>query len=73
MINILHEFNNDQLDGLAKLYFDLARVAFVFAIFPASSVPIDPITGLFKIILGLIWGLACTYFALVLLKAKEKT
>lgn len=71
-MNTLKELNNDQLDGLAKLAFDMARAAFILAILPTPSIPDNPGFGLFKILIGLFWGLACTYVALVLLKAKER-
>lgn len=69
---MFNELNADQLDGLAKLSFDLARAAFILAILPSPSIPDNPGTGLFKILLGLFWGLVCTYMALVLLRAKER-
>lgn len=72
MIQIFKELNDDQLDGLANLSFDLARAAFILAILPAPSIPVDPINGILRILLGLFWGLACTYVALVLLKAKVR-
>lgn len=72
MIQIFKDLNDDQLDGLANLSFDLARAAFILAIFPASGIPADPLMGIFKIVLSLFWGLVCTYIALVLLNAKKK-
>lgn len=72
MIQIFKELNDDQLDGLANLSFDLARAAFILAILPAPSIPDNPGIGLFKILLGLFWGLVCTYMALILLKAKGR-
>lgn len=73
MIQVFKELNDDQLDGLAKLSFDLARAAFILAILPALSVSDNPGVGILKIALGLFWGLVCTYTALVLLKAKERS
>lgn len=65
------ELNNDQLDGLAKLMFDLAKASFIIAFFP-SVLSEDPGIKLFKILLGLFWGLVCTYLALLLLQRKER-
>lgn len=72
MIQVFKELNDDQLDGLAKLSFDLARAAFILAILPAPGIPSDPLAGLLKIVLSLFWGLVCTYIALVLLRAKAR-
>lgn len=71
-MKIIQELNNDQLNGLANLCFDLARAAFILAILPAPEIPDNPVAGLLKILLGLLWGLVCTYVALVLLGMKGR-
>jgi hypothetical protein len=71
-MEIIGELNKDQLDGLAKLCFDLAKASLVIALLPATSIPSNPIFALVKMLIGLVWGLAFTYLALVILKAKEK-
>lgn len=70
---ILENFNRDQLNGLAKLCFDLAKGAFLIALFPAPNLQENYILASLKVILGLVVGLAFTYIALVLLKSKEQT
>lgn len=68
----MKHLNHDQLDGLAKLCFDLAKAGFVIALFPINGIGVDPIGNLLKIILGLIGGVAFTYLALLILETKEK-
>ncbi|HBQ51292.1 hypothetical protein A3B42_03195 [Candidatus Daviesbacteria bacterium RIFCSPLOWO2_01_FULL_38_10] len=69
---IIGNLDKEQLDGLAKLMFDLAKASFILAIFP-SALTEDLTIKLFKILLGLFWGLVCTYLALLLLKMKGKS
>ena len=71
MSYFIGELNDDQLDGLAKLTFDLARASFILAILPTSFIPENPVVGLFKTLLGLFWVLVCTYLALVILRKKK--
>lgn len=68
----MKQLNRDQLDGLAKFCFDLAKAGLLLALFPTTDLPTKPIVSSLKIISGLIAGIAFTYFALVLLKAKEE-
>lgn len=70
-MKVFQELNNDQLDGLAKLCFDLAKGSFALAILPSTSIPQDPVVGFVKVLMGLMWGFAFTYIALVLLKYKK--
>lgn len=37
-MKFFQELNDDQLDGLAKLCFDLAKLAFALAILPAQTI-----------------------------------
>ena len=62
--------NKEQLDGLAKLCFDLAKGGFALAVLaPATSSSLATfISGL----RGLLIGLALTYLALILLRLKEQ-
>lgn len=66
------KFNNDQLSGLADLCFDLAKGAFGFVLLPAFTLTDAPILSFMKIIIAIFSGLAFTYIALVLLKAKKE-
>lgn len=68
---MLKELNKDQLDGLAKLCFDLAKGAFLLVFAPYSEITKEPLVATLKMFIGLIGGLAFTYVALVLLKLKE--
>ncbi|OGM30053.1 hypothetical protein A2630_02350 [Candidatus Woesebacteria bacterium RIFCSPHIGHO2_01_FULL_44_10] len=67
----LGKLNKEQLDGLAKFNFDLARSAFIVAVLPAPAIPEDKLAPL-KMLVGLFWGLAFTYLALLVLKIKER-
>lgn len=71
MPNVFSELNNDQLNGLAQLCFDLAKGSFALIIFPADKRFENPIMEIIKTFVLLITGLAFTYIALVLLKLKE--
>lgn len=71
MEQVLEELNNDQLDGLARLCFDLGKVAFILALFPAPSIPNDPVIAPIKMLIGLFWGLVFVYLALVILRVKR--
>jgi len=63
-------FNKDQLNGLAKLCFDLAKGSFILSTTsPISSTPADALLSGAK---SLLLGLAFTYAALILLKLKEQ-
>lgn len=69
---MIKELNKDQLDGLAKLCFDLAKAAFILIITPFNEFTKDPLTAIIKMLISLIGGLAFTIVALVLLKVKER-
>lgn len=69
---MIKELNKDQLDGLAKLCFDLAKASFVLILLVVQKLSENPIDAIMKISIGLLAGLAFTYAALVLLKLKEK-
>lgn len=68
---IFKEFKKDQLDGLAKLCFDLAKGAFLIAFFPTPQSMSNPFIALLNIFIGLLIGLAFTYCALLLLERKN--
>lgn len=70
-MNLFKELNNDQLDGLAKLSFDLARGSLLLALFPAVELISNPLLTFLRILMSLSLGLVFTYIALILLKAKE--
>lgn len=70
-MKLFQQLNNDQLDGLARLCFDLAKAAFLLAIFPAVEVSSSIVISLLKMLIALLLGLVFTYIALVLLKRKE--
>ena len=64
----LGRLNNDQVDNLAKLCFDLAKGAFLIGLFPlASLTPINIVTVILYIVSGLLFGIAFTYVGLLLL------
>lgn len=67
----LQNLNNDQLDGLANLCFDLAKGAIGLAILPSFITYEGVIVILIKVFFGLFWGLVFTYLAMLLLKVKE--
>lgn len=69
---MIKKLNKDQLDGLAKLCFDLAKGAFALSILPVTNVTSDPLTEIGKILSGLFLGIALTYLGLIFLKRKEK-
>lgn len=69
---MLYELNKDQLDGLAKLCFDLAKGAFALSILPVATLTNNPFIEIGKILLGLFWGIALTCLGLIFLKRKEK-
>lgn len=71
-MKLVGELNQDQFDNLAKLCFDLARGAFIVALFPISNIPINVPLSILKVLIALLWGLAFTYMGLLLLKLKEK-
>jgi hypothetical protein len=71
MPSIFSELNDDQLDGLAKLCFDLAKGVFAFILLPVATYFQDPLLSLFKMFFALVAGLAFTYVALLILKLKE--
>lgn len=64
------ELNKDQLSGLANLCFDLAKGAIIFAFFPATQIGENFWLNIGRIIIALITGIAFTYYALLLLRAK---
>jgi hypothetical protein len=69
MILLLTQLNKDQLDGLAKLSFDIAKGAFALVLLSTTG-------GSFigRLVMGLTYfgvGLALTYLALVILEVKE--
>ena len=72
MEKYIGELNNDQLDGLAKLCFDLSKGSFLVALFPTPNIPNNPIAQVTNIIVALTAGVAFIYSALVLLKLKER-
>lgn len=70
-LNLFQELDDEQLDGLARLCFDLAKVSFVIALFPTSDIFVEPLISIMKIVIPLFTGLAFTYAALLLLKLKK--
>ncbi|MBI3290023.1 hypothetical protein HYZ78_01370 [Candidatus Microgenomates bacterium] len=72
MIATLGNLNDEQIKGLANLFFDITKASFVLTILPAPNIPENPLLNLFKMLIGLIWGLALTYTALLLLNSKVK-
>lgn len=66
----LRPLNKDQLEGLAKLCFDLAKGGFAFAFFPSVIIP-DMLLKVVSMVTGLLIGLAFTYIALLLLQYKR--
>lgn len=71
MTLLLRDLNRDQLDGLAKLCFDLAKGAFGLTILAGIDITANLLIGMLKIIVSLFIGIALTYCALVILKVKE--
>jgi hypothetical protein len=69
--SIIGDLNKDQLDGLATLAFDLAKVAFAFMLLPAENPLGNFFLEIVSKMLTAIIGLAFTYLALVFLKLKE--
>lgn len=69
-MKILQDLNNDQLDGLASLCFDLSKGSLLLALFPAVEIIAHPVLTFIRILIGLLLGLVFTYTALVLLKYK---
>lgn len=69
---MIEELNRDQLDGLSKLCFDLAKGAFALILLPVQKLPENPLNEMLKIAIGVFIGLAFTCVALILLKLKEK-
>lgn len=72
-MNLIKELNNDQLDGLAKLCFDLAKGSLFLALFPAVEIITNPLLTFFRMLMGLFLGIVFTNIALVLLKVKRST
>lgn len=66
------ELNKDQLDKLASLCFDLAKIAFGFAFFPAAESMSHILESLVKVFISALMGLAFTYRGLIFLKRKEE-
>lgn len=71
-MRIFQELNNDQLNGLANLCFDLAKGALFLAFFPASEVYDNFGIIILRTTVALFLGLVFSYIALVLLKLKDK-
>lgn len=72
MNGLIGELNNDQLDGLANLCFDLAKGAFFLVLFPAAEIINNRGIVFLRTTIALLLGLVFTYIALVLLKAKAR-
>lgn len=72
MNHFLSELNSDQLDGLAKLCFELSKGSFLLALFPTANLLNNPVAQVINIAAGIITGLAFIYSALVILKLKER-
>ena len=68
----MRDLNKDQLDGLAKLCFDLAKVVLGVSFVPSTTLYENFQLSLIRIIAGLLIGLAFIYLALVILKLKER-
>lgn len=73
-MNLFRELNRDQSDGLANLYFDLAKAAFIIAFLPAAEIGQNTnlIIQISKSLSALILGIVFTYGAMIILKRKEK-
>lgn len=69
---MIEELNKDQLDGLSKLCFDLAKGSFALILLPVQKLHDNPLNEITKMAIGLLIGLAFTSAALILLKLKEK-
>ncbi len=68
----LQELNSNQLESLAKLCFDLAKGALLVGIFPATAGWSTQIPFLIlSACMGMLAGLAFTYFGLLLLTVKK--
>ncbi len=67
----IKELNNDQLNGLASLCFDLAKGSFLVALFPTVEITTKPFLSFMMMLMGLFLGLVFTYIALLLLRLKE--
>lgn len=72
MNHFLGELNDDQLDGLANLSFDLAKASLVLVFLPFSEITTNLLISVIKMLSGLFLGLVFVYLALVLLKGKER-
>lgn len=70
-MQVFKELNNNQLQGLANLCFDLSKGSLLLALFPASEAFDNLGMVLLKTIMALLLGLVFTYMALVLLKTKR--
>lgn len=64
------QLNNDQLNGLANLSFDLAKGSLLLALFPAAEVSNNLGIVILRTMVALLLGLVFTYMALVLLRSK---
>ncbi len=65
------DLNNDQLDGLAKLSFDLSKAALVLVFLPISEINSSMVLSVVRMVVGLFWGLVFIYLALIILKLKK--
>ncbi|OGH18109.1 MAG: hypothetical protein A3F31_02075 [Candidatus Levybacteria bacterium RIFCSPHIGHO2_12_FULL_38_12] len=68
---MIRELNSDQLGGLAKLCFDLAKAGLLLSLLPSSTLSNNLILSILNIAVGLFIGLAFTYCALILLHLKH--
>lgn len=71
-MKFFQELNNDQLNGLANLCFDLAKGALFLAFFPASEVYNSFGIVILRTLVALFLGLVFIQIALVLLRAKRR-
>jgi len=64
-------FNDEQLEYLAKLSFDLSKAAFIMAVFSPVSQP-DWRMVLFRTLTGVVFGVILMYGGLEFLNLKRK-
>lgn len=70
MLPPIGKLNNEQLDSLSKLCFDLAKAGYILAFFP-TLIEEDLASQIIKILSGFLIGLVFTYLGLLLLKGKK--